>query len=552
MIRKICAKTGQPFTVTDEEMAMRRKFGIEGEPETSPVYRFMHLGAFWQHWNLHRRKCDKTGKDIISVFSADCPYPVWHKDEWIKNANPPWADFDDTKNVFPQMWEFFKLSPIAHNMGAGNENCEYTDDWWYSKNCYLCHSGLNNEDLKYCYRTLNCKDSQYVVFSSDCELCVDVIYSFNCFQTIYALMCRQCSDSCFLYDCRNCQHCMFCSNLRNKKYCLFNKQLTKEEWEKKRKELDLSKRSMYEQAKKIFQTMMKEQAWYKALINDHCENVSGNFLEDCKNCQNCYLMTGPAEDCINSTRAGGGSKDSLDTIGAAINSELVYCSSLAQDQCYDNKFCYNTIQCKYAEYAAHCFQCDHIFGCCGLVGKKYHIFNKPYSPEEYEKLKSRIIQKMKQTKEYGQFFPGYFAANPYDESWASMHWPLKDEEKRRYGFRLQPFQEQRISTYKDVTSIPDDSMMADKSTTQEIYWDDQAKKPFQIQKTDITFAQQLGVPLPYTHYARRLQENFKWIPFSGTLRTVSCGNCHVEIKTGWPKQYDGRILCETCYQQKIY
>jgi hypothetical protein len=186
------------------------------------------------------------------------------------------------------------------------------------------------------------------------------------------------------------------------------------------------------------------------------------------------------------------------------------------------------------------------------VGKKYYIFNKPYSPEKYEQLKNRIIQHMKQTGEYGQFFPGYFAANPYDESWASMYWPLTEEEQQKYGFRLQPVHAQRIPTYKDVSSIIEDSMMADESVAREIYWDDQAKRPFQIQKTDIAFAQQLGVPLPYTHYARRLQENFKWIPFSGTMRTVSCGKCHVEIKTGWPEQYEGRILCESCYQKEVY
>jgi hypothetical protein len=59
----------------------------------------------------------------------------------------------------------------------------------------------------------------------------------------------------------------------------------------------------------------------------------------------------------------------------ALRKKLAYYSSSAQDQSYDVKFGYNLTQCKFAEYSAHCFQCQNIFGCCGLVGKKYYIFN---------------------------------------------------------------------------------------------------------------------------------------------------------------------------------
>ena len=105
-----------------------------------PEKRIQHLGAFWPHWNLHKRRCDLTHKDIISVFRPECPYPVWHKDEWFAHANPPKAIFDFDQPFFQQTETLFKQCPIAHNTGTNNENCEYTDDWWASKNCYLCHS----------------------------------------------------------------------------------------------------------------------------------------------------------------------------------------------------------------------------------------------------------------------------------------------------------------------------------------------------------------------------------------------------------------------------
>ena len=83
------------------------------------------------------------------MFSEECPYPVWHKDEWMENANPESAIYDKNKDFWGQVWEVFKNSPIAHNVGVWNENSEYNDDCWYSKNCYLCHSLLKCEDSSY-------------------------------------------------------------------------------------------------------------------------------------------------------------------------------------------------------------------------------------------------------------------------------------------------------------------------------------------------------------------------------------------------------------------
>jgi len=551
MIEKICEKTGEQFTVSDEEMKLRAKLGIEGEPRYAPVYRLMHLEAFWQHWNLHKRKCGKTGKDIVSVFGPDCDYPVWHKDEWIKHADPPGADFDQTKNIFPQLWEFFRKSPIAHNMGGGNENCEYADDCWYSKNCYLCHSVLECEDVKYCYRILHSNNSQYSVFSNNCELCVDAIYCSNCFNVAYSFLSRQCTDCAFVYDCRNCQNCMFCTNLRNKQYCFGNEQLTREEYENKKREWLLNKRSVYEKAKDTFSQMMQSKGWFRAQMIDQCDNVTGDFLDGCKNCTNCFLMTGPAEDCINSTRQVS-CKDTLDCVSAAVNTELAYSCSLAQDSCYMNRFCYNTIQCRFADYSAHCFQCENIFGCCGLVGKKYHIFNKPYPKEQYEILKRKIEVIMKSTGEYDCFFPGYFAANPFDESLANTYWPLNNDDIRKYGFKESQKHEINKAGFAEVSLIPDNCDDADEAISQKVFWDDVAKKPFQIHKADPDFCRRLRVPLPYNQYARRLQENFRLISFTGTLRDVACGKCGADTQTSWPKKYDGRILCESCYLKEVY
>ena len=91
--------------------------------------------AFFQHFSLYRRRCGFSGESIVSVYDESCPYPVWHRDAWLKHADPPQAVFDFSRPFFEQLWELFQQCPIGHNVGLGSENCEYADDWWYSKNC---------------------------------------------------------------------------------------------------------------------------------------------------------------------------------------------------------------------------------------------------------------------------------------------------------------------------------------------------------------------------------------------------------------------------------
>lgn len=539
--------TGEEFETSDFEIQLREKLHVQGLPTIAPRYRIRHLGAFWHHWNLHRRKCDKTGKLLISVFSKKCPYPVWHKDEWVQHADPPGADFDEKKEVFQQMWEFFQRSPLPHKTGAGNQNCEYTDDWWYGKDCYLCHSGVENEDLKYCYRTVGVRDCQFCTFAWDSELCADLINCKNCFEVLYALNCKNCRNSAFLYDCRNCSNCLFCSNLRDKQYCVGNKQLTKEQFQIEKEKWNFASRTIYLQAKKHFAQMMRELAFHRALYIDKCENCVGNFLENNKNCHSCFFVS-EFEDCFNCVRGALDVKTSLD-IMSTFESELGYCNSLCQDHTYQIRWSYWCNQSRFLDYCGYCFQCEYCFGCSGLVGKKYHIFNKPYSPEEYESLRQKILDHMQKTGEYDSFFPGYFAPNPYQESWSAMYFPLSEEEVQKQGFRPQEHFEKRTSEYLSPKDIPDSSF--DISSSEElkgkIFWHEAFEKPFQIQPADIEFCQKLSFPLPHTYYIHRLQENFRWLPFDGTLRTTHCGKCQKEIQTGWPPEYDGRILCEEDY-----
>ncbi|PID70235.1 hypothetical protein CSB37_02515 [bacterium DOLZORAL124_38_8] len=543
-----CTLSGETFQASDLEQSLRQKFDLSDNPTTAPWVRFRELGAFWQHWNLHNRVCDLSGEKIISVFNEQCPYPIWHKDLWIKENNPPTASYDFSRSFFEQAWELFQQCPLPHTFQSKNENCDYTDDFYNSKNCYLCHSGQNNEDLMYSYGCDSAKDLCYSGRAFRSELGVDIINSHHCFDSLYLLSCWNISNSAFLYDCRNCSDCLFCFNLRNKQYCFGNQQLTKTEFEAKKEQWDLSSRAVYDKAKYFFADMMIHKAWHKFQDIEHYENASGSYISHVKNCENCHLLT-HHEDCVNVAFSGPKARLCLDSIGT-VGAELAY-QCVLPVYSYFVRFCSAVNNCKFCDYSMFLQNCEHCFGCCGLFGKKYCIFNKQYSPTEYETIRQKIIDQMKKNNEWGKFFPGKFAPNSYEESWSSFYWPLSQTEQQKLGFRTLHKSPRNHENHLDITNIPDSvTNLTDEdeaSLRQQSFWDKEYQRPFKILGADIKFARKMNCPLPNCFYMNRIQENFGWLFFNGKLTPSHCAKCQKSIQTNLPAKYHQRILCEDCY-----
>lgn len=543
----ICSISGQKFAISPLEWNLRQSFGFNSVPSIAPEFRFRELGAFWPHWTMHRRNCDRSGKSIISIFRPDCPFPVWNRDDWIAHTAPPQRKIDFSKSFFDQAWELFSRCPIPHTFQNHNQNCEYADDLFYSKNCYLVHSSANLEDCRYCYYCNYCKDSQYSVFSQHLELCSDAVHSSNCHNAIYIVDCRQVNDSAFLYDCRNCSNCMFCTNLRNKQYCFENQQLSKEEYSKKIAEWNNRSRKTFNLAKDRFLFMLSTAAWHRATYVDLCQDSYGNFLRHCKNCEDSYLIT-EHEDSVHNAISGPHSRSTLDCMGS-IGGERSFGTVMCV-YCYETRFSFELHECRFCDYSAYCFQCKNCFGCCGLVGEEYCIFNVKYSPEEYKKLRDQLINHMESTREWGRFFPGYFAPNPYDESCSGFYFPLKEDEQRSLGFRTASVLHRKESNWRAQSDVPD-SILEVANDNRDIYWDENASRPFSITNEDIASCKKLHLSPPDSYYMTRIQENFRFVPFAGKLRDSTCAKTRRPIKTGWPSEYEGRILSEEAYVATI-
>lgn len=394
------------------------------------------------------------------------------------------------------------------------------------------------------------RECQYLCSSFNCELCLDVINCETCYNSIYLLNCQKCVDSAFLYDCRNCNDCFLSSNLRNKQYYFANKQYSKEEYFKLKNEYNMKSRSVYEQLKTHFKTMMKEHSYHKALSHDMCENSSGDYLANCKDCEGCYFMQN-GQDCANYIRPAKVT-DSLDCVAGGVDSSLLHLCMGCYYNAFDCRYCSFCRQCSYIEYCMYCVQCEHCFGCVGLKNKKYHIFNKPYTETEYFMKKKELIDFMKNTGEYGDFSPLDMSAVPYNESWSSYYFPLDTNQQRFLGAWYADNLERENNNYLSKDAIPDTSENTKyEELMKNIYWDDISKRPFQIRKKDCIYADKMGVPLPYCYYIHRLQENFKWMPFDGTLKDAVCMDCKAHIKTSWSPEYHQNLLCDTCYDKRI-
>lgn len=510
---------------------------------------FRHLLAFWQYTSLHKRTCDRTGKDIVSVFSAQCPYPIWHKDEWMKNANPPMAEFDFTKPFFEQLWELFQRCPLPHNTGVGSENCEYTDDWWHSKKCYLCHSGVNCEEVYYSYRSIGCRNCFFCVFSNNCELSTDLTNCTNCYNVTYALDCSQCHDSAFLFDCRNCHDCLFSFNLRNKQYCIENKQYTKEEYEQKKAEYTFSSRHQYDKAKTHFKQLITTQAWWRAQHLDQTENVTGDYLREVKDSEMAFFVD-KGQDIANCFRAFQ-LKDAVNCVGC-FGSELVaYTVFLGSEGVYDVRFSVNLTDCKFMEYCLFCANCENCFACAGLVGKKYCIMNQEYSPEEYHRRVADIKAALRADGSYGQLFPAYFSPCAYEESLASFYFPLSREEQVSLHFRVKKDDPIEANDYLLASAVPDDASVSNEDIFRQVFFDTVAKKAFTVHSFDLEHSKRQNVPLPNCFYAQRINENFSWMHFDGAMRETTCAKTGQPIMTTLPKSLDGHIVSEPAYQRLI-
>jgi hypothetical protein len=569
---KNCQNCQKDFAVEPEDFNFYEKIKVPS-PTFCPECRMQRRMAWRNERTLHRNKCAKTGKSLISCFSADSPFIVYERDIWWSDKWDP-TDFglqyDFKKSFFAQFRELLEKVPHPNLFIGKCVNTFYGNYIGEFRNSYLVSASWAGENMLYASRSNNCKDCLDMFTTTHCEFCFDDVSSNKCYETFFSQDADSCTSSYFLYDCKNCINCFGCTSLRNKSNCLWNVQLTREEYNKKLKELDIGSFENFKKAKEKFEKLkLKAFRRFSNIINS--TNVSGNDIVHCANCQNCFAVQNEIKDCKYIVNSLDGLKDSYDGYGTGVNTELLYEGMDSGVNGSRQLFTLTVWECLNAEYCINCHGCNNIFGCIGLRNRNYCILNKQYSKEDFEKLRAEIIEQMNKIPyidkkgriyKYGEYFPIEISPFGYNETVSQDHFPLSEKEILTNGYKYIEKEKPEYKATIVAKDLPDHVKNASENVLDFIIECESCKRPYKIIENELIFLKRFNLPLPRKCFECRHQERFKKVNLPKLYhRTCMCNKqnhfhgaekCEVEFETSYAPERPEIVYCEKCYQQEVY
>jgi hypothetical protein len=549
---KNCPACSQQFDISEEEAKLRERVcetfetGPVPEPTHCPACRMQRRMAPRNERYLYTRKSDLSQEAIISTYTEDADFPVystaeWWSDEW--DAKSFGRDFDFSRPFFEQFQELYNEVPRAALNIKNSTNSEYSNFAFDCKNAYLTQCCYRSEDLLYSYwmhESRNCIDSSYCFKSELLYDCTDCNSSYNCRSSFLS---HNCTDSYFLYDCRSCTDCFGCVGLRHKQYFLFNEQLSKEEYHRRIKEFDLQNPEHITEIKKRVEELRLKHP-HRDSIQDKTENCTGNYIFESKNCHDCYQVY-RSEDCMYISDAEV--KDCIDCYHPGWSEKLyeVYSAVGHQNTAF-------SIQCWDGNDLFYCDTCNNTKNCFGSIGlrnNQYCILNKQYTKEAYYELMPRIVEHMKKTGEWGEFFPIKLSPFCYNETMAHQYYPLSKEEAIASGYRWRERdpKEYHPKTYDVPARIED---VSDKITEQVLACEECGKN-YRIVSQELLIYREQRIPIPKQCPDCRYKKR-------STLRNPqklfdrTCMKCNTPIKTTYAPERKETVYCEKCYLGEMY
>jgi len=252
----ICLQCQQPFNVFPEDQAFYQQMQVP-EPTHCYMCRMQRRLSYRNERFLYHRKCDLSGKQIISSFSINKPFPVYGIDEWWSDAWDPLSygrDCDFSRSFFEQFFQLRNQVPrLALQQQKPMINSDYCNCASRNKNCYLVFSTNNCEDCYYGSWVNGSRDCVDNTNIEGCELCYECVGCRDCYNVRFSQDCFNCKDSAFLRNCSGVRDCFGCTNQVNKQYMVFNKQLTEEEYWAFLKTVDFGSFQVVSEMKKKFQ-----------------------------------------------------------------------------------------------------------------------------------------------------------------------------------------------------------------------------------------------------------------------------------------------------------
>lgn len=555
-MQKTCRLCRTIFEISSDDLALLGKLSPEvggkrldlPPPTLCPECRQQRRMSFRNERHLYRRKCDVTGKDIISIFPSDSPYTVCDKEHWYSEKFDPLVygrDYDFSKSFFEQFKALTLKVPLSSLRVELSENCDFNNDMRECKDCYLCSRTHGSQNLLYCYRgnkSSDCVDCTQVTECTHLYGCVECV---KCQDSKYLFFSNGCATSAFLLDCRNCLDCFMCCNLRNKQFCFLNEQLTKEEYEAKLKEFDFGSRRMVELAKTMYADIRKK-ALRPNLHIINCENVSGDNLVQSKNCQDCFS----AQKCVDSNHLWDVKlhRDCMDEYSGGRDSELMY-ETTSGSGSWGCQCCLRVSDSQHVAYSFFTTNCKHIFGSVGLRRSSFCILNKQYSEDDYNALVPKIVDHMRANGEWGEFFPAELSPSAYNDTSAQEAFPLDQSAAKKLGYTWA--KNEKLASKDQLYKAPDRIGQVADDVVSHILRCQTCSKNYKIVAQELAFYRAHDIPLPTTcvdcRYAERFAAKNPW-----RLRETTCAMCKTSMKTSFSVDAPETVVCEACYLRQVY
>ncbi len=547
-----CRFTGKEFEITEDDKIFYEKISPDFPiplPTLHPEERKKQRLCFRNLRNLYVRTCDKSGKQILSYYDKDSPYKVYDREAWWADdwdALDYGRDFDFNRPFFEQFEELFRVVPHVSRAGVLLENCDYVNGASKCKNCYLSFNMDYCEDCYYLTEAKHSKDCMDSYNLVTCELCYEGMELDRCYCVHYSTRSVACTDSYFLMDCRQCKNCIGCVNLVGKEFYIFNEKVGKEEFEKYKE--NFKSRAFVNEFRKRFEdfSLKFPKKFYFGHSN---ENFSGNNLQNVKNSFECYNVFN-LENCKYSYFIFN-ANNCMDYDIFGDNSEWIYNCVTTGINCSNDICCIHTWN--GSSNNTYCFLmagASNNFGCVGLKQKKYCIFNKQYSKEEYENLRAKIIEHMQKTGEWCEFFPASMSPFGYNETQANEFFPLTKEMALKSGYKWKD-EDTKITTPTNPVIIPDNIDEINESITKQILNCEETGKTFKIIPQEFQLYKKLGIPVPTIAPEIRHKNRFsKELPHH--LWKRNCAKTGKEILTAYSPNRPEIIYSEEAYSEELY
>ncbi len=555
-MNSVCLECNKNFLIRKEEIEFIKKVSPVLDsisyqlplPKLCPNCRQKSRLAFRNEFSFYKRKCDFSGKNLISVYSPDSTYQVYDQNVWWSDQYDPLSygqPFDFSKTFFEQFAELNLRVPKVAIQNSKSENSEYTNYSSENKNCYMVVGGLGAEDCYYSYRIFYSKDSVDCFDVYKCELCKDCIQSENLYSCLNCEYCQNSSNLTLCAYCYSCRDCFGCVNLHNSQYCIYNQQLSKEEYHLQIKSLreDFLNLSKQKEIFTQFHNFYFQQAKRGSLITN-CENSFGDMLFNCKNSFAAYSLKN-SEDCAY-CYLGDGNKDCFDA-NCFDNSELQYFSTNLEKN-YRVIFSFLVWYSQEVSYSVNSFYSKNLFGCSGMKKQQYCILNKQYSKEEYQKLLPKIIAHLQETKEWGNFFPAHISPFAYNETLANQLHPLTEEEAKKSCYK---WKDKNSDEYLITSAIiPDTIAQTKDEIVNELFSCEKCSRNYRITKAELNLYRKLQTPAPKKcFFCRHDQRINQTRPLS--IAETECSQCQVTFNSVLANK-ENIILCEECYRKNFF